>query len=73
MRADLFEAPEGKRCAMCGRTLPLSFFYASRRAADGLQSYCRSCQRRYRLMHPTKEYRYASRASDADMFGRALP
>ncbi len=67
---DMFAGTDGKRCAMCGRTLPLSFFNASRKANDGLQAYCKGCQSRYRLIHPTKEYRHACRASEADMFGR---
>lgn len=32
-----------KRCAKCGRELPVENFYKSRRASDGLQSYCKEC------------------------------
>ena len=58
MMNDLFAEDSGKRCSMCGRFRPLSFFSASRRSADGLQYYCKDCQRRYRQRHPTREYKY---------------
>ena len=32
-------------------------FNASRFTRDGLQAYCRECQREYRRKHPTKEYK----------------
>lgn len=53
---DLFEN-EGKRCPYCGRVLEHWQFYRSRSSKDGLQSYCKDCQRRYREKHPTKEYK----------------
>lgn len=41
-----------KRCARCRRLKPLSAFNASHGAPDGLQGYCRTCQRTY-----AREYR----------------
>lgn len=32
-----------KKCAKCGRELPESEFYRSKKAPDGLQSYCKEC------------------------------
>ena len=34
-----------KRCSKCGRELPLSEFYLMRVAADGLQDWCKRCQK----------------------------
>ena len=53
---DMFGRPE-KRCACCGRYLEHSQFNASRRSSDGLQAYCRECQKAYRRKHPTKEFK----------------
>ena len=36
---------ETKKCSKCGRVLPISEFNKSRRHKDGLQYYCRECQR----------------------------
>ena len=47
----------GKRCALCGRYLEHWQFNRSRASRDGLQSYCKDCQRRYREKHPAKEYK----------------
>ncbi len=47
-----------KRCASCGRELERSLFYRSKFTRDGLQAYCKDCQRDYRRKHPTKEYKY---------------
>lgn len=34
-----------KICARCGRTLSVAMFNKSSRSLDGLQSYCRDCQK----------------------------
>ena len=34
-----------KECAKCHRMLDESEFYISRKTKDGLQSYCKSCQK----------------------------
>ena len=34
---------ETKRCACCGKELPVSEFGSNKRNTDGLQSYCRQC------------------------------
>lgn len=33
-----------KKCAKCGRELPVTMFNRCSKAADGLQSYCKECQ-----------------------------
>lgn len=40
------EAMKTKRCPKCGRLLPTSEFNKSTAKYDGLQSYCRDCQRK---------------------------
>ena len=55
----LFDASEAeKRCVFCGRMLPASWFNLSRKARDGLQSYCRDCQMEYKRRHPFREFKY---------------
>lgn len=39
--------PETKRCSKCGAEKPLTEFFANKYSADGLQHYCKDCQRRY--------------------------
>ena len=39
------ESMKTKRCPKCGRVLPTSDFNKSTAKYDGLQSYCRDCQR----------------------------
>lgn len=56
MTHDLF-SEQGKKCPYCGRVREWWQFYPSRTSKDGLQSYCKDCQRRYREKHPTKEYK----------------
>lgn len=34
-----------KKCSKCGRELPLNEFYLNRAAADGLQAWCKECQK----------------------------
>ena len=53
---DMFGRP-GKRCAMCGRVLEWWQFNRSWTSKDGLQSYCKECQKRYRAKHPDKQYK----------------
>lgn len=36
-----------KVCSKCGRELPTSEFYTSKRSKDGLQNYCKECQQTY--------------------------
>lgn len=56
MPADLF-SEQGKKCPYCGRTLEHWQFNRSRFTRDGLQSYCKDCQREYRRKHPQKEWK----------------
>lgn len=35
-----------KKCAKCGRELPLSEFYVKNSAADGLQTWCKSVKKK---------------------------
>ena len=53
---DIFGRPE-KRCPMCGRYLEHWQFGHSRNAKDGLQSYCKDCQRKYKQKNPFKQYK----------------
>ena len=34
-----------KKCSKCGRELPPSEFYVKNSAADGLQTWCKKCQK----------------------------
>lgn len=34
-----------KKCSKCGRELPVSEFYVKKEAADGLQTWCKECQK----------------------------
>ena len=34
-----------KKCSKCGRELPASEFYVKKGAADGLQAWCKKCQK----------------------------
>lgn len=34
-----------KKCSKCGRELPASEFYVKNSAADGLQPWCKECQK----------------------------
>lgn len=44
-----------KKCSKCGRELPLSEFYLKRGASDGLQAWCKECQKeRVRNYHINK-------------------
>ena len=43
-----------KRCVKCGKTLPVGMFNANRTTKDGLQSYCRECQRGISKKTPKK-------------------
>lgn len=36
---------ETKKCARCGRELPLDDYHRSKRAKDGRQSYCKECKK----------------------------
>jgi len=56
--SDLFQSVKTKRCPSCGKELEAFNFYSSRSSADGLQSYCKKCQRRYREKHPEKEWKW---------------
>lgn len=46
-----------KQCPSCGLVLDHAAFHISRTSPDGLQSYCKLCQRRYREKHPSKEWK----------------
>lgn len=49
-----------KRCARCAETLPLEEFYRQASAKDGLQAWCKPCQR---------TYDYANRAAGTRKMG----
>lgn len=42
-----------KQCPKCKRFLPENFFNKKAKSKDGLQSYCRHCQRIYKREHTT--------------------
>ena len=46
-----------KRCSKCGRVLPLAFFNKKKSSKDGLQYYCKDCQKaiknEWRAKNPT--------------------
>ena len=44
-----------KRCSKCGRELDESQFYAHSAAIDGLQSWCKECQKTQRLSKKTAQ------------------
>lgn len=56
MPNDLF-SEQGKCCPHCGRILEHWQFNASRFTRDGLQSYCKDCQKEYKKKHPKKEWK----------------
>jgi len=45
--------PQQKHCTKCARLLPTTreFFYADKRAIDGLQSQCKDCKKQYNHEH----------------------
>ena len=53
---DMFGRPQ-KRCACCGKFLDASQFHICRDAKDGLQSWCKKCQKEYHEKHPYKMYK----------------
>ena len=64
---DIFGRP-GKRCAMCGRWLEVFQFNKSKTSKDGLQSYCKDCQKKYRMKHPNKEYKKNRKDESLNLF-----
>lgn len=56
MVGDLFKS-QGKRCPRCGNVREWFEFGISLHSSDGLQSYCKDCKRKYRKLHPMKEYK----------------
>lgn len=57
---DMFGRPE-KRCACCGRWLEYTQFNISKLSKDGLQSYCKRCQKAYHQKHPSKEFKHSGK------------
>lgn len=52
-----------KKCARCGFTKPLTEFLKNAARADGVQTYCALCTRKYRAEHPPDHAaRYAKNA-----------
>ena len=39
------EQPKTKVCKRCGQELPVEYFSKNRAAKDGLQNYCKDCQK----------------------------
>ena len=67
------ESKEGfKRCSKCGRFLPFADFNKCSSASDGLQNYCKDCQKEmyaeYRVKNKVKieAYRQANKEAIAD-------
>lgn len=65
--ADNISGRPGKRCAMCGQWKE---HWQFNRAGDGLQSYCRECQKKYRKKHPSKEYKNDKDDKSLDIWQR---
>ena len=58
------ESKEGfKRCSKCGRVLPLADFNKSKLSKDGLQYYCKDCQKAIK-----KEWRAKNPTYDAEWY-----
>lgn len=58
LQADMFGNYGGnKRCVCCGKVKEAFEFNASKISSDGLQSYCKECQKAYRKKHPNKEFK----------------
>ena len=48
-----------KKCSQCGERKPVEGFYRNHRAKDGLQSYCKTCQRVFALRRAPQRRQYA--------------
>ena len=58
MQMDIFASVPGyKKCACCGRYKAVGEYNISKASNDGLQGYCKACQKMYRIKHPNKEYK----------------
>jgi len=58
LQQDMFgKIPGVKQCACCRKYKESGEFNTSKVSADGLQAYCKSCQRIYHIKHPSKEYK----------------
>lgn len=58
MQMDIFSSVPGyKKCALCGKYRETFRFNKSKTTKDGLQSYCKDCQRIYHHRHPNKEFK----------------
>lgn len=53
-----------KECSRCHRTLPVTEFYKKKGTSDGLQYYCKQCQ---------KEFNNASKRKKKDFYGGGNP
>jgi len=61
-----------KKCVKCGEVKDTAEFSISRRAKDGLQSYCRSCQRAYNSGPGFSNLRWKSYTQSAQRRGYAF-
>lgn len=55
-----------KKCAKCGRELPLTEFYVNKKTNDGKGSYCKECYKQYFKTPIGRAYSLISSYSNAD-------
>lgn len=55
-----------KKCAKCGRELPLTEFYANKKTNDGKGSYCKECCKQYFKTPIGRAYQLIGGYSNAD-------
>lgn len=68
LQADMFGNYMGvKRCACCRKLKEFFEFNTSKRSKDGLQSYCKTCQKIYHVRHPHKEYKRQENDASLDL------
>lgn len=58
-----------KRCGKCERELPASEFHRAKRARDGLQGRCKSCNKRLRDAKKDAEYRATYHEKNPELRG----
>ena len=68
---DIFGRPE-KRCPLCGRYLEYSQYNRSKNTIDGLQGYCKNCQKKYRQKNPYKQYKKLRNDKSLDIWDEEI-